>query len=108
MRAIVRDGHGCCAWFSVALAANAAPPPVALADRNVTRVATDTGVRLGDSPASVMRIYGTTQLQRVAKHPEMRMLLYENSRPPKPICIQRQEFGFTHDRLSFISIDDAC
>ncbi|HZX68032.1 MAG TPA: hypothetical protein VFE70_04060 [Candidatus Elarobacter sp.] len=105
---VVFYGQGCCSWFSVVLAANVASPPVALADRNVSRIATDSGVHLGDSPASVMRVYGSAQLQRVSKHPEMQLLLYENSTPPKPLCVQQQDFGFTHGRLSYIDVYDGC
>jgi hypothetical protein len=101
-------GQGCCSYFTVVLAANVGPPPVSVADRNLTHVKTDAGVGLGDSPASVMRIYGRARLQRVASHPEMQILDYENRTPPKPTCVQHQQFGFTQDRLRFISIDDAC
>jgi hypothetical protein len=107
--AVAFYGEGCCSYFSVVLAARVAPPPVTVKDRNLTGVATDSGLRLGDSPASVIRVYGSAPLQPVPGLPDQQMLLYENATPPKPgPCAQQQTFGFTRGMLSFIGMYDGC
>ncbi len=106
---IVFYGGGCCSYFKLVLASHVVPPPLAVASRNLTAVSTNSRIRLGESPASVMRIYGPARLQRLPMRPQMSFIFYENSAPPKPgSCVQRQTFGFTQGRLSYIEIYDGC
>jgi hypothetical protein len=107
-RHIAFFGEGCCSYFSVVLAAHVAPPPVSVEQRDLGQVATDSGVRLGDTPAKVMRVFGAAPLQPIPGRSDMQTLRYENSTPPKPMCTQRDTFGFTHGRLTVVEIYDGC
>jgi len=101
-------GEGCCSYFSVVLAADVTPPPVHVEQRDLGNVTTDSGVRLGDSPAKVMRVFGVAPLQPIPGRSDMQGLRYENGTPPKPLCTQRDTFGFTHGRLTVVEIYDGC
>jgi len=102
-------GEGCCSYFVTVLAADVSPPPLAVSVRTLTRVRTDAGIRLGDSPARVMRVYGNAVLQTVPLHPQTRLLMYENAHPPQPgPCAQQQTFAFKNGRLVFIRLFNGC
>ncbi len=102
-------GQGCCSYFETVLAAGVAPPPVTVANHTLTRVRTESGIRLGDSPARVMRNYGKSALVRVPMHPGLRVLMYENGHPAtRGVCVQRQTFGFRDGGVVFIRLYDGC
>ena len=102
-------GQGCCTYFETVLAAGAPPPPVAVANQTLTQVRTDSGIRLGDPPARVVRIYGHATLAPVPSRPELRVLAYENAHPRKRgVCAQDQTFAFKGGRLVLISLYNGC
>ncbi len=101
---------GCCSYFHTVLASGVAPPPRAVAARDLRGVTTDLGIRLGDSPAAVKRVYGSAELQREPAHLESAFLAYENGlpRPPPGPCVQRDTFVFRNGRLVMLDIDNGC
>ena len=102
-------GQGCCSYFETVLASDVGPPPLAVANRTLAGIRTDSGIRLGDSPARVMGIYGSTTPARVTLHPELRVLSYENAHPGKRgACVQQQTFAFRGGRLVFINLMNGC
>ena len=106
---IVFSGQGCCTFFETTVASGLPAPPVSVADRNLTGLRTDSGIRIGDSPATVQRIYGTSTLLSVPAHPSVQLLLYENRHPKQPgPCVQRQSFGFDNGQLAYISFFNGC
>ncbi|MEA2785000.1 MAG: hypothetical protein QOF71_1104 [Candidatus Eremiobacteraeota bacterium] len=102
-------GAGCCSYFTTVLVSGASPPPVTVAAAALTGTRTDAGIRLGDSPADVIRVYGNAPLQRVAEHPGMQLLEYENPHPKKPgPCVQQQTFAFRSGKLVLIRLYNGC
>jgi hypothetical protein len=102
-------GQGCCTYFETVLASAVTPPPLTVANRTLTQVRTDSGIRLGDPPARVMGIYGSATPARVAFRPELRVLSYENPHPGKRgACVQQQTFAFRAGRLVFINVYNGC
>ncbi len=106
---IAFHGQRCCTYFETLLASDVPPPPVAVANHTLTQVRTVSGIRLGDPPARVVRIYGNATPARVSTHTEMRLLMYENAHPNvRGVCVQQQTFAFNHGRLVLISLYNGC
>jgi hypothetical protein len=106
---IVFSGQGCCSYFETTVASGLPSPPLPVADRDLTGLRTDSGIRIGDSPVTVQRIYGTSTLWSVPMRPDVRLLLYENRHPKQPgPCVQRQSFGFDNGHLAYISFFNGC
>jgi hypothetical protein len=102
-------GGGCCAYYKVVLSSGIPPPPVAVANENLAAVRTKSEIGLGDTPRDVMRVYGAAPFQHVTMRGPTVFLFYENTAPPKPYaCVQRETFGFTGGRLSYLEIYDGC
>ncbi len=102
-------GQGCCSYFETVLASDVEPPPLAVSNRTLAHVRTDSGIRLGDPPARVTGIYGSATPARVPSHPELRVLSYENPHPGKRgAWVQQQTFAFRAGRLVFINLYNGC
>ena len=102
-------GEGCCSYFSTVLAADVSPPPVTVVGAALTETRTDAGIRLGNAPADVTRVYGDAPLQRVTEHPGLQLLEYENAHPKKPgPCVQQQTFAFRSGKLVLIRLYNGC
>jgi hypothetical protein len=109
--------QGCCSWHDVVAAANVDPPPKSLIPRDLTRLRTIRGVRLGMSPRSVMRIYGRTTMRDVIAHPGITILAYTTWPPAAAVegpparvssCGQFENFYFRGNRLVLIQLGNAC
>jgi hypothetical protein len=101
-------GGGCCAYGTIVLSSGISPPPVRVMEADLRSVKTDTGLRLGDSPASVTAVYGAAPLRQDLAQPNVVYLLYRTTTPPHGPCVQDQTFGFTGGRLSYIEIWSGC
>ncbi len=107
-------GRGCCTYYEQVLAAGVHPPPVAIPSEDLTRVHTERGIRLGDAPSRVTRIFGRAPLQRVAGHPDVTMLAYTTAFPFAKLqgtgnaCGWFQNFAFRAKRLVAIDFTFGC
>jgi hypothetical protein len=99
-------GQGCCAWHEVALAAGAPPPPVPVADRDLSNVATEHGIKLGMSVTQVEAIYGKSTPYRVRGFPTFSAISYVHTIDKN--CVQGQIFAFDRNALVFIHFYDGC
>jgi hypothetical protein len=61
--------QGCCSWSDVVAAADVSPPPKRVVVRDLRALSTVRGVRLGQTPADVVKIYGRGALIAVKGHP---------------------------------------
>jgi hypothetical protein len=97
--------QGCCSWQST-IAANAAPPPKRVANRDLSTLHTQHGIALGDSVENVLRIYGPAQLSGIPGHPALKMLSYVHM--VNNMCGQFDNFAFRNNRLISIELLTGC
>jgi hypothetical protein len=105
--------EGCLAWFSTVAAIDVLPPPRIVADRDLSKLHTKAGVRLGDSPAEVEKIYGARKLYSLYKHAGPAYLIYRAQlpQPPPPAyadCALIYLFVFNKNRLTLIQMSGGC
>jgi hypothetical protein len=109
----------CCAWGRAVLASSVGPPPKPIAERDLSGVHTKAGVRLGQTPADVMQIYGRSTLHDLNGRPGYRVLAYttlsrtQSTGNGSPCngghrAPQWQTFVFQNDRLVFIALAGGC
>jgi hypothetical protein len=102
-------GQGCCSWTEAVAAANVPAPPKYVKASNLQHLSTLRGVRLGQTPAQVQKIYGHTTLRPVGGHPGIAVLAYQALQPSKSQdCGQFQNFFFRGNRLILIQLENAC
>jgi len=103
--------QGCCSYNEVVAAAGVDQPPRSVARRDLSGLRTSRGVRLGNSIASVRRIYGYAPLREVPAGRGERVLAY-TTRPPMSrstgSCGQDEVFVFRGERLVFIQFTNGC
>lgn len=105
--------HGCCSWRDTVAAADVPPPPMNVVSRDLRGLSTIRGVRLGQSVADVVKIYGKALLLAVPGHPDVRLLAYttpgtRNAAGVNTSCDQDRQFFFRSGRLVLISLGNAC
>jgi hypothetical protein len=105
--------EGCLAWFSTVAAIDVSPPPRIVADRDLSKLHTNAGVRFGDSPAEVEKIYGARKLYSLYKHTGPAYLIYRAQlpQPPPPAyvdCAVIYLFVFNKNRLTLIQMSGGC
>jgi len=105
--------EGCCSWRDVVAAADIPPPPMHVASRDLRRLSTIRGIRLGQSVADVVEVYGEAHLLAVPGRPDVRLLAYtmpgtKSARGFTTSCDQDQHFFFRRGRLVLISLGNAC
>jgi hypothetical protein len=105
--------QGCCSWSDVVAAADVSAPPKRVVTRDLTGLVTVRGIRLGQTEAAVMKIYGKSKLLPVPRNPGVSVLAYTTWRPRKevrtsPPCGQFQNFFFRRGRLILIQLGDGC
>jgi hypothetical protein len=105
--------EGCCGWGSTVVASGVGSPPKRVVNRDLSTLHTKYGVRLGDSPMRVKRVYGGATLWILKGHPELRRLSYMAPLPPpKPplhaTCGLSYEFVFERGKLIFIDLLGGC
>jgi len=105
--------EGCCSWGSTVAASGVEPPPKYVADRDLSSLHTKYGIRLGDSPAQVKRVYGGATLWDVVGHPGFRRLVYTAPLPPVlpstyTGCGMTYQFVFNGGSLIFIELLGGC
>jgi hypothetical protein len=105
---------GCCSWRDVVAAAGVPPPPMHVASRDLRRLSTLRGVRLGESVADVVKIYGNADPLPVPGHPDVRLLAYTTWPTRRAMlhttaqCGQEQQFFFRDGRLVLIRLGSGC
>ncbi len=106
--------QGCCGWGEDVLAAGVGSPPKTVVDRNLRGVSTARGIRLWQTPAEVMRIYGASPLLEVAGKPVIRALAYSTLVAEKSLprganaCGQFDDSYFRRGRLVLAQIWNGC
>jgi len=105
--------EGCCSWGTTVIASGVAPPPRNVVDRDLSRLQTNYGVRLGESPSHVKRIFGGATLWNIPERPGFQRLSYRANFPtPKPpfhnACGISYQFVFHRQQLVFIELLGGC
>jgi hypothetical protein len=102
--------EGCCSWADAVAAADA--PPKTVVARDLRTLSTMRGVRLWQTEARVMSIYGKSTPLPVTGHPELSLLAYTSSQRfdayHQARCTQDENFFFRDDRLILIALLNAC
>jgi hypothetical protein len=95
-------------------AADVPPPPMHVVSRDLRRLSTMRGIRLGQPVADVFKVYGKAHVPAVPGHPDVRLLAYTTwptrraMRVSRTQCGQEQQFFFRGDRLVLIRLGNGC
>ena len=91
------------------LAAHVSPPPIRVADKDLSRVHTIRGIRLGQTIREIESIDGVSTQHTVKGYDDMVMLSYfHKTVPGKSNCVEVQNFGFHNGRLVYIDFTQGC
>ena len=102
---LLRYHHGCCSYSEEILMANVGPPPSAVARYDLSKVVTQRGLQIGDSPAEAERVFGKAK-STVAGRDGYSGFFYSHT--ILRTCVQDSTLVFLRNRLVAISLWNGC